>query len=305
LECTFDTLDHGAELSIGDGTLDVSRTGVVTGIPADAQSDPFVMVRALEEIISRAGQSHPALAAAILSRLLIRPAKAGDSVTFAVTYTSPSYLQQQGGNAVRWIVEDETTNAEEVEEVDLNGQPIQTWFRAVGGPFLVIPTFGSPRGKASWLREANIATHTGQAHVKRPRRTLSIHGYIIGRPSEDVLFAQDTVNEKSWSGLKRGYWLCGQVSAAVEGIGLLLDHQTSTTRVSARFESKLRRDWSHYFLHRNLAGKIPSEMTGPDYAAAIKEVMGFPYSTEQNHAVNGFTKVGMYHLTDFYSVFGF
>lgn len=304
MDCTFDTKDHGAQTAIADGRLEITRTGLVTGIPADAAADPFVMIRALDEVIARAGQTHPAVANAYISRLLIRPTSGTDQVTFAVTYSSPTAAQNSG--SVRWLIEDDSTVTNEIEEMDLNGQPIQTWFRAGVSPFLPGPALGSgPKGRANWLREANIATFTGQVHVQRIRRALSVHGYISGRPGEGVLLAHDCVNEKPWQGLKRGHWLCTRVASAAEGVGLLFDHRQSTFRVSARFETKAIRDWSHFLFHRNVVGKVPSEMTGPEYAAAILKIVNQPYRTDQDHSVNGFTKVGMYYVADFGAAFGF
>jgi len=336
MNVVFDTTAPGTELEMdGSSGVTITRTGVISEIDAGATSDPYVLLRAADAAIAQAGQTHPALSKAVINRLLVRPAGGTNDCTFSVTYRAGPLAKSGGG--VRWLIEDDSTLAQEEEELDLNGNPIQVIFTAMGKGTKNASGFlsgAAPAGPDEIPTPETVAAEAAQraaitnasklqsfdqehplrevatfpAPVLRPRRALIVSGYMQGRPSFNMLLAQGTVNRDAWEGMAKGYWLCSKVGARAEHGGFLngvdpFADAGSLIRVEAQFLSKVYRDWGHHFLHRTIKGKIAQQMCSPAFSDRIKQIIDGEYSTEQVRC-NGFTKAGLYDLADFAAIFG-
>lgn len=318
MNIAWDTIE-GSSVELGAGVLSITRTAQVTEIDAAASSDPYVLLRALDSAIAGAGQTAPGVPKAFIQRLLVRPIKATNGARIEVTYEAPQ-PGQGGGNAVRWYVEDDTTLNAEYAQIDLQGEPLHTRYT---------PPAGANAGAGN-INGLPIYSSTGAPTYKpypfalnplRPRRVLSVRGFLIQRPGLAALDAEDCVNDRPWptgslfandKPKRIGCWLCSKVSAEIDRVGLTpVPTQVQLYKVEARFMSKGKdvdkkdRDWADFGVHHDITGRIPVDMTTVDQVKKVKALLQAPYSTKQDHSVNGYTKVGMYPLANFQSAFGF
>lgn len=295
MRITWDTVEGGAGAEYGGGTVSVTRTGLVEDIDAAAMSDPYVLIRALEGVLAESPRTHPGLSYALLRNIIIKPVRSTNQAAFTVTYEGPTPESSGGGNKVRWVVEDDTTLTSEVETFDFEGEFLHVKY-----------TYGQG-GVVVSASEENFAAHPFDANVLRPRRRISIHGYIIGRPSEEVLDAVGTVNSKAFFGKKKGYWLCTNAGARVEHNAPTALGQTDTQlyRVSAAWLTKVHRDWSHYAYFKDITGRVPKELLTKEARKIIKENIETDYEPFlRKNTPSGFARVGMYKTADMGKLFG-
>lgn len=325
MKITWDTM-QGGRVELGAGTLEVSRGALVEDIPAADLSDPYVLLRAMELALNTSGQFAPGTGGrAILSGLVVTPAAGTDQARIAATFTAPQSDPGSGGQALRWVVEDDSSLASEHTELDPLGEPLHCKYNPPNaGPAAAIPAGGFPGG-------VNVSIGEGIAYPfslnpLRPRRVLSIHGYIIGRPAGAVLDADGCLNDRPWPTgslfkddppKRMGCWLCSEVSAGVERPGILPKIlPTQLTRVAARFTTRGKllddkgrfagdKDWSDWGVHHNIMGRIPQDMVTPGEVAKVKKLMAAAYEVGQNHTINGYTRVGMHGICNFKQAFGF
>lgn len=324
MKITWDTM-QGGRVEAGGGTLDVTRGALVTEIPAAELSDPYVLLRALELALSTAGQAAPGTGGrAVLSALVVTPAAGTNQARIAATYTAPQNDPGSGGQAVRWVVSDDSSLASEHTELDPLGEPLHCKYNPPNAAGPAVPAGAFPGG-------INLSIGEGIAYPfslnpLRPRRVLAVSGYLIGRPDGAVLNAEGCLNDRPWPTgslfkndppKRRGCWMCSEVSSGVERPGLLPKIlPTQLYRVSARFTTKGKliddkgrfagdKDWSDWGVHHNIMGRIPQDMVDPAQVGKVKKLMAAPYEVGQDHSINGYTRVGMFGLYDFKGAFGF
>jgi hypothetical protein len=226
---------------------------------------------------------------------------------FRATYIIATDSSFDAAGITTWLVELSNSTQMETEQIDLNGCPIQTvYYYNAGTNTKAQP--GQNGGLTNVYTSEQIPSiHTADMSVLRPRRTLTITGYT-SRPVGLMLDAQNKVNiHKKWSGLPKGYWLCTEVQSRSENaFPTMGNKQLFMYKTKATFVSKVVRDWSHYAIHRTMAGKVPPEMMSDTFATAIKQlVYTKPYDTKQDRTINGVLKVGLYHTANFNQAFNF
>lgn len=302
IQVTLDVID-GAQFtnSFSDGTS-LTRMALVTGIPAAQKSDPFVLLRAVQAGgMPVLGSPHPADSRLRLTKQMVMPTNGTDQAMVHLTYEGPR-LDGGGGTPISLIVEDDTSLATVIEEIDLNGAVIQAIYRKN------IPN-----------KKPKDYPYTVGMSVLRPRRVLSISGYIIGRkPSSDIREAVGKVNITNWptgsifagdKPLKSGFWLCTRSSAHIETRKNPFDPQYQMYRVSASFTTNVGKDWSSYGIYKNYAGRFPKELVTKQTAKQVSDLKAREYNRNQitieNGGVNGFVKVGLYDYASFGEIFGF
>jgi hypothetical protein len=323
MNIVWDTIQD-SEISASGGTVDITRGAYVSDIPAADQSDPYVLLRAMQLAVSQAGQSPPGTVGFVLSALTVRPAKGTNDARVSVTYTSPN-PDPKSGQAVRWVVEDDSTLASESTEIDLLNEPLHADYMPPAAA-AAAPSGAFPGGI---MQDASAMPYPFRANVLRPRRVLSVHGYLIGKPGAVVLDALGCVNDRPWPTgslfrddppKRKGCWLCSSVSAEVERPGIspiVLPKQVY--RVAASFTARgkmvdgsgeLRgdRDWSQWGVFHNFLGRIPRDVI--DNFKAVQVLAAAPYQVGQitgqkKGAVNGYCKAGNYPVYDFKAAYGF
>ena len=213
-------LIEGGRVEVGAGVLEVTRTAVVSNIPARAQSDPFVLLRALERAMATAGQAAPGTGGrALLTGMVVSPARGTNDAKVSATFTAPSPDPGSGG-AIRWVVEDSSTLASDHSELDVLGEPLHM----LHGP---APGAGAPGGAFPGGVNMSLGPvpYPFGLNILRPRRVLSVNGYLIGKPDAVVLDALGCVNDRPWPTgslfrndppKRMGAWLCSEVTSSVE-----------------------------------------------------------------------------------------
>lgn len=301
MNIVMDTLE-AAELNIGPDNSRAVRTGVVTDIPAQARSDPYVLCRAMFEANGPAfGEPHPYAPALRLRRIVARPAAGTNDVFLQYHYEGPPHMSGSWQSLL--VIDDGTTMATEMEEVDQFGKVIQAQYRHL-------------------VEEGDdelSVVKTGAIPVLRPRRRLTVSGLVYSRtaPSAWARSAQGQVNDAPWptgslwsedAPDPRGYWLATSIDASTDWYyrhSQVFEPKLAPYRIRCTFESKIYRDWSHYVIYRNHRGNVPKEMGGDALAAQIRGLMDKPYAPGQDTSVNGMTKIGAYKVCSFPAVFGF
>jgi len=304
MDLTFDTLDgHTMEFSTDGAKL--VRTGVAYNVPAAVRSDPLMMLRAFEGVIRRISPSYPNVIGSRITKVTLRPAKGTNQAQFAVTYEGPPQFPNKPQS--RWVIEDDSTLATEKTELDLTGDVLMVKYQPPGKQAAPPPGVGAGGTPIffSGGQAFDPVYHSEAASVLRPRRKISINGWIIGRPGDKARQAQDCVNAEPIFGLAMGYWLCSRVYAKVENPGNTpFPEQTMIYHVGADFLSKVLYDWSNLLLFKDKFGVVPKELsTDPKNVAERQKILKAAYSIKQNRG-NGFTKVGLYYLNEFAGTFG-
>lgn len=126
-----------------------------------------------------------------------------------------------------------------------------------------------------------------------PLRHLTASQTIDFIASADVLTAFGGVNDDTWKGLPKGYWLFSEVSGETVDNGI-------TYTYSVTLSTKQVEDWSQLGYMQSDTGKpilIP--------ASDVSTLRATPYAYSLDDSVNGLLKVGMHPLVDFSSLFGF
>lgn len=306
MNIVMDAMD-GASVEVAYENAKATRTGVVTDIPAQVRSDPYVLARAiLESGGPQLGEPHPSLVNIHLIRIVAKPTGGTDQAE--VSYQYEGIGSAGGTGQAILVVEDDTTLATEMEEIDLNGFPIQAIYRF------------TPEKVDNEPSHPSIDTpKTASIPVLRPRRTLNVSGILLGRklPQSWARQAVGQVNAEQWpSGSlwdgdkpdKPGFWLCTHVSASVDRYKYqTFDNKFLPYKIRLSFQSKVFRSWTSYAIYRNHAGNVPNDLARQ--AAAWKAIVEGDYSIDQlnvqNGGANGLVAVGMYRTAHFKAIFGF
>jgi hypothetical protein len=172
-----------------------------------------------------------------------------------------------------WNIVDSTTTATEETMLDSTGAPIDV----------------------TYTLDGTIIQHDFPRLSKFvPLRTLTFQQLIEGRPSIAYLNAIASVNDRTWQGLPKGYWLCAAVSATANARWPIY------TELSISFISRQIRDWSSFAVFEDETGRAPNDLD----PSSISVVYSSAYSLTQDDTANGFLKVGLYPMQNFLSIFG-
>lgn len=318
MELTLHTTSGADLVNSYDGSS-TTITGIVSGIPARERSDPFVLLNALLTAgLPPLGAPWEGDSRLRLRRQIVRPASGTNDAVIELVYEGPS-LAPNGGTWAALVIEDDTTLASEITELDGEQYPIQAIFWAAK----YAPATGNQANIES--DKTPPAAHTTPMNVLRPRRTLSVSGVIVGRkPSIRSQQLVGTVNAQAWpSGslfsddqpLPSGYWLCTRASCRLERPGVIgrlpdIDPKIMPYRFSMSWMTNIRKDWSNWGIFKNLAGKVPQSISENE-KPAIDALKRRPYYYGQYNAgkidenANGIVKVGLYPTEDFSQILGF
>lgn len=307
---TWDTISNSSSVSIANQLARFTRTGRIDDIPAGAASDPLVLIRGLGEIWDDVIKGVPIPGSAVCTDVIVTAGGTTNDARFTAHFVRPTLGFMNDPSMSMWLVEQDSSLQVESEELDLNGMPVQTIFTEDVTGYSDLPPdlstlnkINSSNGKPTHV----YGIHVAELPVLRPRETVSITGYTFGMSRAYVKQALGKVNAKEWSGYGVGFWLCTRASAKAENAMAINNNpRKQMYRVQAQFSSKVVRDWSHYAIHRQMNGKISPKMLGAQAAQLMKKlVYGTPYSTNQDHSLNGVVRAGMYNVADFKTIFNF
>ncbi len=279
-------LDRKIEDTLFDNGVDFKRyvrNAVVSNIDVPATGyDANVLIKSLAVSgLPQLGDLHPSIADCRVQRHLVR-GLASNQVTIAIYYETG-----QTGSAISpvgtYVLRDSSALTTEETQVTYDGgHPIKISYRPTGITNPPIDT---------WVANVN--------HLV-PLRVLSASAVVNGKPSDAMLSAIGRVNASPWQGLPTGYWLCAGVNSQIQQQNGSLAVYT----VDVSFMTKNSRDWSTYVTFKDDRGHVPADIDAND----VRNFQTFSYaSVLQSGGVyaNGITKVALYGLSDFSSLFPF
>lgn len=137
------------------------------------------------------------------------------------------------------------------------------------------------------------AGETATVNFPVPLRSLVLSGLFSSPPDYVLLQAIRHVNDATWMGFPRGYWL-------YTGIRVQFDNSSQKYAVTATLTSKCEEDWSTYVAVRNPAdgkfARVPLSLTNTLKAQQ--------YEFGIRNQKSGLLKTGLYRAANFPAIFG-
>lgn len=158
-----------------------------------------------------------------------------------------------------------------------------------------------PKDKAPmryrWFNPSNTADRKPYTNARlpflKPLKSLIATGYISGALPAGLDSAFGTVNNATWQGYPKGYWLFTGDDDVSQDFG-------ASFNVRLEFLSRVTEDWSEWSVFQDSYGN--SLPVNPADTAALK---GMAYSYGFDRSKNGILKAGLYDLSNFNALFGF
>lgn len=149
----------------------------------------------------------------------------------------------------------------------------------------------------SWQNPNDVAGGTVK-RVATFNTTLPLRHVIASQTvdhpaSSGVLNSFASVNKYPWNGLPAGFWLFSGLEGESDDNGI-------TYRYTCTLTTKQREDWSQIEYLKDERGVAVIVKSTDVTALRVK-----PYAFSIDTSVNGVTKVGLYPLVDFSTLFGF
>jgi hypothetical protein len=144
-------------------------------------------------------------------------------------------------------------------------------------------------------RDANDKRPEANATIRhlKPILTLTASGYIIGSPPTAYESAYKKVNNATWNGYPKAYWL-------YMGAFDRTDDNGTSYSIRLEFLNNVDEDWSQYEVYRD----PNTGLLLPVADAHVAELKALPYAYGFDTR-NGIIKTGMYDLANFTTAFGF
>lgn len=146
-----------------------------------------------------------------------------------------------------------------------------------------------------------VKPDTQLVEVLVPARTLEVTRVVAGKPEESSRNNIGMVNNATWCGLPKGYWMVNSV-----GSDLVRYQGYYTYTLSAA--SKVHEDWSQVLKLWNKENGKYVDVSDEVLAAlmAVDYAYGLTYpATDDATDVAGAARLGYYKLADFTTLFGF
>jgi hypothetical protein len=279
-----------------------THVALIEGI--DTSDDWLVMHKAIELLAAhdppiRLGEFHPSGDGTQLWRLRVIPFR-DDAVRVVLTFEKPllnwtptAYVIRDRGYMTEWETE------------FLFGSQRRPLFLVHEFDTVTVDPSGDKTTLKTTLRDA--ARH----RAFRPMKVLNVSGLKYGTPPAVIKNSLGYVNDATWQGLDKGYWL-------------MFDYQTDVAKFagyytySASAITKIREDWGEpSMLTNHLTGKRIEIDPDPVKAAKLAEdFMKEPYeygmkqltvtdSASGKTLKKGLAKIGDYETISFGSIFGF
>jgi hypothetical protein len=130
-----------------------------------------------------------------------------------------------------------------------------------------------------------------------PLRVIALTGTVEAstQQMDNCRMAIGRVNNQTWAGLDRGYWLCSQFDSETQDLG-------ESYQVRAQFTTHQYRDWKSYGFWKNAVGELEQETTTAQ--GDTENMMKAGYVFGQTYGSHGFMTVGFYDFADFGAIFG-
>jgi hypothetical protein len=280
-----------------------THVALIEGI--DTSDDWLVMHRAIEALAGntppvKVGDFHPSGDGTQLWRLRVIPFR-DDAVRVVLTFEKPllnwtptAYVIRDRGYMTEWETE--------------------FLFGSKRQPLFLVheyeTVFTSPIDKDKTTLRSRM-TDAARHRALRPMKVLNVSGLKYGTPPAAIKNSLGYVNDATWQGLDKGYWL-------------MMDYQTDVAKFagyytySASAITKIREDWGEpSMLRDHLAGKLVQIDPDAKRAAQLAEdFMKQPYeygmkqltttdSVSGTTLMKGLGKIGDYETTSFSAIFGF
>lgn len=287
------TLDiaEGARVETSPTDLRITRVCLAENIPT---TNPRALLSTALGMdgLPRYNEIHPEFPQASVRRFVVTPTGEPNSAWIDVIYETPGPMSGEYG---LWYVRDETTVHQEMWGVDWNGESIVAEFTPPAAA--VTPGFSPVAGGAKKIPFA--------LEVPRlvPMRTITVAGYLRTPPSGRMLYTLGSVNQKTWFGLPKGFWLCTGLRADAHLTSKKLKNdagiQAKGIGISMTFISRVYRDWREYGFYRDFQNKL-TEIDRSVVGDLVK--IGYRQDQIRKEKV---TVVGLYPMADFRDIFGF
>lgn len=277
-------LIEGSVVDNGTDFARVVRAGIVKDIDVNAVGfDPMALIKALGTAgMPQLNELHPSGTPGLrVVRHVVR-GLANDQARVEVVYETPQF----GGGTPQpptgaFLIKDSTTLVSEKVQLGPGAQPLVV---TMGGGLL------GP-GPFDLAKQATLDRLT-------PLRNLVLFGTMITTNPQQIQNGRTGVgyvNDRTWSGRPKGYWLCTKFDSETLDLGV-------TYQVTAQFTSRQYRDWKSYYFWRNAVGEL--EQATIDAAPQIQQMMADEYSFSMKNQGYGFMTVGLYDLADFGAIYG-
>jgi hypothetical protein len=243
--------------------------------------DPLVLVKSLQAAgMPQLNDLHPVGNPYLrVVRQIVRGI-ANDQCRVEVVYETPQF----GGGVVTpggaFILTDSTSLVSERVQIDGSGKPLLV---KIGGGLLGDLTF-APAQQITLDKLSPIRVIALTGTVEASTQQMDNCRFSIGR-----------VNNATWAGLGRGYWLCSQFDSETQDLG-------ASYQVRAQFMTHQHRDWKSYGFWKNAVGELDQQTI--DAAFATEAMIAAAYTFQQNYATHGAMTVGLYDFADFGAIFG-
>jgi hypothetical protein len=148
-----------------------------------------------------------------------------------------------------------------------------------------------------WFNPSHTADRKPYTNARlpylKPLKSLIATGYIIGGLPAGLDAAFGTVNNATWQGYPKGYWLFTGDDDTTQDFG-------ASFNVRLEFLTRATEDWSEWSVFKDSYGN--SLPVDPADTAALQ---GAAYSYGFDRSKNGILKAGLYDLKNFNTLFGF